>query len=146
MEHRMPRLLRLRVRLHGDRLDHELAVGADPDATPELRRRADELTSAAGRRYLAAVLDRIRAEAEGPRRPFESAARLAREAICGCAAEIRTVLGHLEGPAAVSPRGPAAVSVLLHDTQGPLHRPDATEPELRRVLISIIGRLEAPPG
>jgi hypothetical protein len=142
-EARTPRLLRLRVRLHARRLDRELAAGARPDATPELRQRAGELTEAKERRHIAGVLDRIRAEAEGPRRPFESAAPLARDAICGCGVEIKAILDRLESGAALRPRGIAGVAALLHDDRGALSRPETSESELREALASIIRELGA---
>jgi hypothetical protein len=131
----------VRVRLGARRLDRRLAAGTDPDATPELRARADELTEAKERCHLAAVLDRIRREAEGSRRPFESASPLARDAIQGCASEIEGIVDCLTGGAALGPQGTAMVAVLVRDVGSPLLHRDTSETELRQGLDSITREL-----
>lgn len=135
-------IVRLRVRLAARRLDRRLAAGADPDAAPELRRRADQLVEPGERRHLAAVLERICAEAQGARRPFESVAPLAREAIRACPGEVEAIVARLEGEAPPRPQGVAAVAVLVHD-DSPLRRPETPEPELRQALESTLRALAA---
>lgn len=139
----LSRFGRLWVRLHAHRLDRRLAAGADPADDPELARRAKELAAPKGRSRIAAVLDRVRAEAEGPSPPFASAAPFAREAIGGCAEEIEAVVDRLEGDDPVGPRGVAHVAVLVHDRTSPLYSPDTAEPELRRTFASVLAELDA---
>lgn len=140
-----PSLLgRLRVRLHSHRLDRRLADGADPADDPELALRAAELAGRSGRARTAAVLDRIRTEAEGPIPPFASAAPLARQAIGECAEEIEAVIDRLEGADPVGSRGVAHAAVLVHDRSGPLYSPATTGPELRRALASVLVELDSP--
>ena len=95
-EDRMTYLGRLRMRLHRNRLDRLLAAGADPAGDPELRHRAGELTRGKKRYRLAAVLDRILAEAEGPPVPFETSAPLAHGPICACGPEIQQIVNRLD--------------------------------------------------
>jgi hypothetical protein len=129
---------RLRLRLHRRRLDRQLVAGSDPGTTPELRHRAKQLCEIATRRHLAAVLDRIRREADGDRRLFESASPLAREAIRGCAPEIGAIVERLDGEDAPPPVGIARVALLVHDPQSPLLRPETSEPQLRGALESTL--------
>jgi hypothetical protein len=134
----VPWLVRMRARLGARRLDRRLAAGADPDATPELRRRARRLSGVEARHHLAEVLDRIRSEAGGERRPFESASPLAREAIRGCPAEIEAIIDRLKGDTAPPPRGIARVALLVHDPPSPLLHPETSEVQLRKALDSIL--------
>lgn len=140
-EDRMSYLGRLRMRMHRHRLDCLLAAGADPADDPELRRRASELTSGKKRYRLAAVLDRILAEAEGPPVPFETSAPLARGPLRACAPEIQQIVGRLDADGPVGCRGAARLAVLIHEGSGPLYRRETTEADLRRELAGIAGQL-----
>ncbi len=134
---------RLRVRLHRRELDRRLAAGADPEGRPELRRRAAELLEPKVRGRIAAALERVCGEAEGPARPFESVAPLARSAICDCAAEIRPIVARLDAGTGVGPRAVARAAVLLHDDDSPLYSPRASAAELRQALAAVAAEIEA---
>lgn len=136
-EEPMSYLDRLRMRLHCHRLDLRLAEGEDPAGDPELRRRADELTSRRKRLRIAAVLDRVIAEAEGPAVPFESRSPLARGAICTCAAQVQSIVDRLESARPVAPRGVAQAALLIRDGSSPLYSPATTETALRDRLAAI---------
>ncbi len=133
--------LRLRVHLRRRRLDRELAAGIDPADRPDLRERAAELVGARARRSLATVLDRTRREAEGPARPFESAAPLARAAIKANSAQIRTIVRRLEDGQAIASTSMARVAVLVHERDSPLFDSDTSAQDLQRTLASILGDL-----
>lgn len=129
---------RLRVHLRRRRLDRELATGIDPADRPDLRDRAAELVGAKARRTLATVLDRTRREAEGPTRPFESAAPLARAAIKENSAQIKAIVRRLEDGQAITPTSMARVAVLVHERDSPLFDPGTSGQDLRRTLASIL--------
>jgi hypothetical protein len=138
---RMSYLARLRMRMHRHRLDLRLAAGADPAGDPELRCRAGELTSGKKRYRLAAVLDRILAEAEGPPVPFETSAPLARGPLRACAPEIQRIVERLDGGDPVACLGVARLAVLIQAGSGPLYRRETTEADLRRELAEISAAL-----
>ena len=71
---------RILARIHGWRLDHELAAGADPLGDPILAERAARLTAPANRHQLA---DRLRALVEGAERApqWSAAAPVARKSV-----------------------------------------------------------------
>ncbi len=134
---------RLRVRLHRRELDRRLAAGADPEESPELRRRAAELLEEKVRCRIAAALERVCGEAEGPARPFESVAPLARTAIRDCAAEIRPIVARLDAGTGVGPRAVARAAVLLHDDDSPLYSPRSSAADLHGALASIAAEIDA---
>jgi hypothetical protein len=141
-EDRMPYLDRLRVRLHRHRLDLRLAAGEDPSSDPELRRRAGELTARKKRVRVAAVLDRVTVEAEGPAGPFSSNAPLARGAICACTDEGQALIDRLTGPGPVAPRGVAMAALLVRGGGGPLYSATTAAEELRGQLTEIVAALD----
>lgn len=135
------RLDRWRMRMHCHKLDRRLAVGEDPGGDLELEMRAAELTEGRRRVRLAAVLDRILVEAEGPARPFESKGALARNAIQDCAADVQAIVSRLDEGAPISPRGAAQVSLLVHDSDSPLYSPTVTAADLSARLREIADAL-----
>jgi hypothetical protein len=133
----------MRMRLHCHRLDRQLAAGADPAADPELLHRAGELATGKQRYRLAAVLDRIYTEAEGPPVPFETSAPLARGPIRACGPEIQQIVGRLDSEGTVRCRGVAQLAVLIREGSGLLYRRETTESDLRSKLAEIAGGMEA---
>lgn len=117
-------LLALRVWLHRRSLKRALANGAEPDSSPELAHRAEQLTSLGHRRSLAVGLNRTLRDAQGPPPPvFTAAVPLQRHAILSARDEIEQLAHDLLAPGDVQPRGVALVQDLLTDGSSPLFTP-----------------------
>ena len=145
----------LAARFLADRLDHELARGARPEADPSLAARAIRLTSTNFRRGLAVSLQRLLAArslpgaesalpmpaysraglAGSPRVPVQQA-RISRSA-----PEIAELAGRLIAPGPVPARGVAMVTRLLTDGGGPLYR-RACHDDLRAIVEQATRALE----
>jgi len=104
---------RLRVALHGARLDAELAAGADPASSEELFARA------------ALLLRRRRAYARSLRRAIRggTGVPVARAAVLEAAPALLALADDLDEVPAPDPRGVALTVQLLSDGGGPLYRP-----------------------
>jgi hypothetical protein len=114
---------RVRTRWRRNRLDEELAHGADPDTSAGLSLRASQLCSPAERSRLANAL----AEALGDARrgtPVTLKVRPQRAEIRAAADELLALIGRLRNDQSVSVRGAAMAARLLSDRTGPLHRAD----------------------
>ena len=123
-----------RVWLSRGALDRRLARGADPTASPELSRRARQLTSRRCRAGLAAGLRNLLEEAAEPRLGFSAAVPLQRREILHERDFLLALAADLAGDDAVSPHGVALIEALLTDGASPLYTP-ASEGALHRALI-----------
>jgi hypothetical protein len=121
--------LRGRVFLQRGALLRRLAGGASPSGSPELARRAEQISSPRHRRLLASGLERVIDAAEERPRPYSAAVPLRRRAILtnryallGLAFELRDTSQE------VSAYGLALVEQLLSDGGSPLYieNPDET--------------------
>ncbi len=136
----------IRTRLHRHRLDKELASGADPNADPLRRERAQELVGEKTRRRLAESLERLLTEAYSSSSPFSSKAPIARAAIRDSYGEMETIVERLKAPAYISSQGVAMISLLLIDGAGPLYgnNPPRSK-ELHRALETVIDAIDHGP-
>lgn len=120
-----PRLRdRVANRVRIDRLDLDLAHGANPDACVELALRAEELTRTETRRWLAESLRRVlvSATSDAP----AAGLPVNRTRVLTAAEPIAELRRRLLAPGPVSVRGVAQVQVLLSTGWGPLsNRGDA---------------------
>jgi hypothetical protein len=119
------RSLRLsaRVWLHRASLMRALAAGADPSSSPELARRAEQLTSLQARRRLAAGLNRALRAASQPSTPFTAAVPPQRTQVLEARTSIERLAHDLVAPGEVRPRGVVLVHKLLTDGASPLFTP-----------------------
>jgi hypothetical protein len=107
--------LRLKTWRERDRLDEQLAQGFDREASAELRLRAAQLVSAAGRVELAEAVERAVREARG-----------SQAAVRACANDLLTLAQRLRDEGPIDVRGAAMTRRLLTDAAtSPLHRADA---------------------
>ena len=114
--------VRVRTRWRRDRLDEELARGADPAATVELGLRAAQLHSPAGRTRLANALVETLGDARGPNLgAFTTKARRRHAAIRECADDLMALILRLRDDQPISVRGAAMTARLLSDGASPLH-------------------------
>ena len=115
--------LRLRVALHGRRLDCELADGLRPEAAPDRALRAAQVVEPATRSAMARSLrDAVKATRRGAAAPRASAVQIS-PAAQECREGLLGVADRLERPGPVNPCGVARVRVLLTDGAGPLYNP-----------------------
>jgi hypothetical protein len=123
-----------RVWLRRGTLDRRLALGADPHATPELSRRARQLTSRRCRAGLAEGIRNLIASAEELRRQYSAAAPLQRREILSERTFLLQLADELAGEDELSARGIALVEALLTDGASPIYT-GGSEQELHRALI-----------
>jgi hypothetical protein len=128
-------LLRLRVAIHRDSLDRELAQGADPSARPELALRAAQLTSPRSRRRLARSLSRSITEAHRPQMTRSRVTIIRRGAVLDAEDALRVTIDRLNDSAPVSPEGMAIVERFVTNADSsPLYNP-AEPGALRRLAV-----------
>jgi hypothetical protein len=114
--------LRLRVRLHGWRLDHELADGCVSGNSQQRDLRARQLADGAARRRVARSLRRVVVDAESPRVVLGgSTVPLLRHVIVPLREALLGLADRLEQPGPVNPCGVARALVVLTDGTGPLY-------------------------
>jgi hypothetical protein len=114
--------LRVRTRRERNRLDSELALGADPAASAELRLRAAQLRSASGRRELANALVETVGDARGPNLgAFRMRTRRQHAAIREAADDVQALVQRLRASEPIDVRGAAMTARLLNDSASPLH-------------------------
>jgi hypothetical protein len=118
---------RIRSRLHGARLDGQLAAGVDPSSTPELAARAAWLCKRRSRVALAAGIERSVDEAERGGSPWSPAPSIHSGAVRFAKPELLGLANVLRRAGRVSPRGVALVNRLVTDGTGPLFTGDADE-------------------
>jgi hypothetical protein len=111
----------VRVWLRRGSLDRSLAAGADPAASPELSRRARQLTSRRSRSTLAASVRSLVGAAESPPRGYTSAAPIQRQEILAERELLLELAADLESGDELKPRGIALVERLLIDGDSPLY-------------------------
>ena len=112
-----------RVWLRRGTLDRNLAHGAYPSTTPELSRRARQLTSRRRRNGLARGLRNLIDSAEDARRPYSAAAPLQRREILSERASLLELDDDLAGDGDLGPRGIALIDRLLTDGTSPVYTP-----------------------
>jgi hypothetical protein len=114
--------LRVRTRRRRNRLDDELARGADPTASTELALRAAQLRSASGRRKLANALVETLGDARGPNLgAFGMKTRREHAAIREAADDLLALVLRLRDGEPSDVRGAAMTARLLSDGASPLH-------------------------
>jgi hypothetical protein len=110
-----------RVWLRRGSLDRSLAAGADPAASPELARRASQVTSPRFRTGLAASIRNLLDTAEEPRRPLTSAVPIQRQEILGERTLLLELAADLESGDELKPRGIVLVERLLTGGDSPVY-------------------------
>jgi hypothetical protein len=119
---RRPLTLRLRTWWRRDRLDEELADGADPASTPELALRSTQLESRAVRARLANSIVELLGEAHGPNLgPFTRAGERQQAEIREYADNLRALVARLRSDRPVDVQGAAMVARLVNDRTSPLY-------------------------
>jgi len=115
--------VRVRTRRRRNRLDDELALGADPAASAELGLRAAQLRSASGRRELANALVETLGDARGPNLgAFRMKTRRQHAAIREAADDVQALVMRLRDGEPIDVRGAAMTARLLNDGASPLHQ------------------------
>ena len=112
-----------RVWLRRGTLDRNLALGADPSTTPELSRRARQLTSRRRRNSLARGIRNLIEAAEEPRHPYTAAAPLQRREILSERGSLLELADDLASEDELGARGMALVERLLTDGTSPVYAP-----------------------
>jgi hypothetical protein len=123
-----------RVWLRKASLDRSLAAGEDPAASPELSRRACQLTSRRRRAGLAASIRNLLDAAEERPRGFTVAVPIQRRAILGERQMLLQLAEDLESQDELKPRGIAIVERLLIDGGSPFYV-DGPERALHGALV-----------
>ena len=111
--------LRLRTRWRRDRLDEQLANGADPGTSAELTLRAEQIGSGAERVRLAEYIERVLRVADEP--AGMSGLLLRRGQVHACADELLALARRLRDDQPIEFRGAAMSAVLLSNGSGPLY-------------------------
>jgi len=127
--------LRPRVWLSRATLDRMLAEGADPHDSPELARRAAQLTSARHRHSLAAAIERTLEEAEHPRRALSPAVPLQRSAVFTARVPLKRLAADLAGDNRESLSGTRGFISTRETTRGSMERMTAEEYAPRGVAL-----------
>jgi hypothetical protein len=114
---------RTRMRWTRKRLDEELARGADPEKSAELRLRAAQLRSRSERSRLANALVDTLGDARGPNLgAFRMKTRRQHAVIREYADDVLALVGRLRDDRPVETRGVAIAARLVDDGASPLHR------------------------
>ena len=124
----------LRVWLRRGSLDRSLAAGADPAASPQLARRARQLTSRRTRAGLAASIRNLIDAAEARPRGFTSAVPIQRREILRERQMLLQLVAALESQDELEPRGIALVERLLIEGASPVYV-DRREGALHGALV-----------
>jgi hypothetical protein len=127
--HRLPRTSsyghrpwdRWLTRVSAPFLDGQLAAGYPEGTSRVLAFRAQQISSPAGRRELAARWAHVLDQARRPPVPRSPRAPLCRDRIAAAAPDVQAMIGVLTGPLPVTARGAATASYLLSDGTGPLY-------------------------
>lgn len=135
--------LRIRTRLKRDRLDDQLASGADPAGKPELALRAAQLQSRAGRSRLANAIGEVLGKAHEPNLGRFTAAGQQRHAqIREYAENLRALAARLRDDNPVDVQAAAMTARLVNDRSSPLHR--GTGDSLASTVLSVRLALDRP--
>jgi hypothetical protein len=124
----------VRVWLRRGALDRSLAAGADPAASPQLARRARQLTSRRSRAGLAASIRNLLDAAEERPRGFTAAVPIQRREIRRERQLLLQLATGLESQDELVPRGIALVERLLIDGASPVYV-DSPEGALHGALV-----------
>jgi hypothetical protein len=124
-------ITRLRARMRRLELDHELAGGADPAASPLLAARAAQLVAAGARHRLAAALERFVLTAEAP--PARVRVLPRRHAVDANRQRMLELAARLRTSGLLYARGIAMLELVLIDGSGPAYT-DARGEGLARQL------------
>jgi hypothetical protein len=116
-------LLSMRVLLRRSAFDARLALGEDPQHTPELALRARQICELSTRRDLGRAILAIVDRAEARESSLTSAVPVSRDAVAYAGPALRQLAIALQSPEPVRAHGVAQVLVLLRDAGGPLHAP-----------------------
>jgi hypothetical protein len=115
--------LRLRTRWSQNRLDHELASGADPASSPELTLRATQLQSQAVRSRLANAIVEMLGRAHEPNLGrFTVAGEQQHAEIREYADNLRALVARLRDDRPIDIQGTAMTARLVNDRSSPLYR------------------------
>jgi hypothetical protein len=115
--------LRLRTRWRRDRLEGELASGADPAASPELTLRAAQLQSQAVRSRLANAIVEMLGRADEPNLGrFTVAGQQQNAEIREYADNLRALVDRLRDDRPIDIQGAAMTARLVNDRSSPLYR------------------------
>ena len=115
--------LRLRTRLGRDRLDRELASGADPASSRELTLRAAQLQSRAVRSGLANAIVEMLGRAHEPNLGrFTAAGEQQNAEIREYADNLRALVARLRDDRPIEIQGAAMTARLVNDRSSPLYR------------------------
>jgi hypothetical protein len=115
--------LRMRTRWGRDRLDDELAAGADPASSPELMLRAAQLQSRAIRSRLAnAIVETLGRAHEPNLGRFTVAGRQHHAEIREYAHNLRALVARLRDDQPINVQGAAMTARLVNDGKSPLYR------------------------
>ena len=113
---------RLTARLHAERFDRMLAVGAPAPAGSALAVHAARLTSPAERIAVSRTLSRAVHDARSREVTMSMRVPVYRQNVTAAAGVIDAVILRLHSPLPVSPRGMARLRKVLADGSGPLYR------------------------
>jgi len=117
--------LRLRVALHRDALDRELARGVDPTGRRQLAMRAAQLEHPRHRSALARTLRRLVDEAQARRPAARAIVPIARRQIRAHASDVLELAVRLDCPHPADPAGIAVAQLLVTDgLESPLYAAD----------------------
>jgi uncharacterized membrane protein len=112
---------RLKVWWQRDRLDEQLARGADSLADAALHRRAEQLGSPTERLRLAEALESILRDARTPRAPLTARLSPRRAEVRACTIDPLALARRLSDARPIDVHGAAMVSKLLFDGASPLY-------------------------
>ena len=112
--------VRMRTRLGRDRLDEELASGADPASSAELTLRAAQLQSRAVRSRLANAIVRMVGDSHAGR--VTAAGRRQEREIRDYADNLRALAARLSDDGPIAIQGAAMTARLVNDRTSPLYR------------------------
>jgi hypothetical protein len=132
--------LRVRTRWIANRLDRQLASGADPMQSDELSLRVGQLGSATTRVRLAAALHAAVRIANGERAPLTTT-RLRRPDIQRNDELLSALTDHLRSGEPLGVQGLAMTTCLLNDRRSPLYRSGASG-ELPGAVLKALAALE----
>jgi hypothetical protein len=131
--------LRLRTWWQRDRLDEQLAEGADPTASPELTLRAEQLGSDAERVRLADAIELVLRESREPATMSHLLVR--RRQVYACVDDLLALALRLRDGRPVDVRGAAMTALLLSEGRSPLYyeRSNVRLPEAVRAARLALG-------
>jgi hypothetical protein len=137
---------RARAWCHQFDLDRELAAGTDPEGSPQLRARAQQLTSVHFRRELIAQLDGALIKAEHPPHWHSAGLPVQCRDVAAAADALRALRAALHAATSSRVQGIALAACLLNDPDGPLYQawPDGTIARLADAATSALAVDEQP--